>query len=348
MELNINLRINFVFNHKVETTEQPKKQNVATVGTPMMPYTNVHRKILKNVDSRSLRIIQEKVTELTQKTSGLTRASLLAKASKLTGIPIVSNVVMSKIVFPENYKYAKKSIRRCTPAEHKDIAALIVGGVTINVISIIFETCSSITRSASVKKCMAATKPADVERVREKYKDILVMYGEYDRIAYDKHNYKCKKFDCQNTPFDVVPKYKSVFSPEQIKLLVETYESLPVSRASSFNRDIHTVARLCDINASDRAIRRALFAHEHISGCENIRTPEVKNYEPTDHSEHESLIQEVRYLRDVKKRSKAQISRILGLKYGLVKDAYDAYIRPDIKVSPEMRQIFDERYATMK
>lgn len=348
MELNINLRINFVFNHKVEVTEQPKKQNVATVGTPMMPYTNVHRKILKDVDSRSLRIIQEKVTELTQKTSGLTRSSLLAKASKLTGIPFVANVVMKKIVFPENYKYAKKSIRRCTPTEHKDIAALVVGGATINVISIIFENCSSITRSASVKKCMAATKPADVERVREKYKDILVMYGEYNRIAYDRHNYECKKFDCQNTPLDVVRKHKSIFSPEKIKLLVETYESLPVSRASSLHRDIYTVAKLCNVKESNRAILRALFAHERIPGCENIRTPEVKNYEPTDYSEHTSLIQEIRYLRDVKKRSKAQISRILGVKYDLVKGAYDAYIRPDIKVSPEMRQIFDERYAKMK
>lgn len=348
MELNINLRINFVSNHKVETTEQPKKQNVATVGTPMMPYTNVHRKISKSVDSRSIRILQEKVTELASKTSGLSRLSLLAKASKLTGIPIGVDAVISKIVFPENYRYAKLGVHRCNSADYKDIAALIVGGATTNVVSIIFENSTPITRSASVKKCMATTKPADVERVREKYKDILVMYGEYDRIAYDKYNYKCKKFVHQNTPLEVVRKHRSIFSPGQIKLLVETYESLPVSRASSFNRDIHTVARLCDVNAGDRAIRRALFAHERIPGCENIRTPEVKNYEPTDHLEHESLIQEIRYLRDVKKRSKAQISRILGLKYGLVKDAYDAYIRPDIRVSPEMRQIFDERYAKMK
>ena len=359
MALNINFNINITFNHKNEIA-QPVAQN--TNVPQVLPVENTLKKYKRSVDrsthanaykhitrcdSEAVSLIQEKVNEIESTTKGLSCFAVLARAVKATRIPVATLSVIKTIKFSKEYKRTKRV--KLSDEKRKDLAALIAGGASYNIISIIFEMSPCSTISAETWKYISKVTPKNVEYVRNKYKDILTLYGEYDSLSYDKRNYTGRKFKHATVEEAANARASNTLSPEQVKEMVSAYESLPIIKGSSIVKDMQSVIRMCGITADTATVQRMIFAHKHLKGYENIPTPDVRNVVINgkwNRSQGEiNLIKEIRYLRDTKKWSIGMVTKTLGLKREFVKSVYYALIRPDIKVEPKMEDIFDQRYA---
>ena len=331
-------------------TKRPTQISVASSNSEIVPRVYVPEYDRKRLfyTPECISSIQKKIEEIASKEKGLTKVALVAKAAKELRIPVTFTKMYAFIKYPESYEYARQRTH-FSEQDYRDIAALFMGGASSSIIAMITES-AQCNKPAIVLRYMQSTTPKDVERVKEKYKDVLMLYGVYDHFAYDKKNMNVKSKNERTRDECAEKNYNLMFTPDQVKKFVAIYNSLPVSNIATLNSDLHEVMRRCGISVHPNRMKRALFAHKHLAGYEDIDTPDVKNFPPNSKTNIgcESLIAEIRYLRDVKKWIKSKIAKTLGLDPDFVARAYDALVRPDIKVSPEMKKIFDERYKGVK
>ena len=336
MNLHINLTISFNTTHT--RLEEPKENKTR--------YNAFDWKTQELIAA-----LQKEVDRIAAETKGLSRTVMLIRASKSLKVPIVIRSLEHLIKYPKSYKYSDKNRRTLSENERHDIASLIMGGVRENVVSVLVEASSGSIHAAAVAECMKSITKKDVEMVREKYKDLLMLYSVYDTVIYNKNNMrriKPKHALSLETTFSQARSFS--YTPDQVQRFVDVYESLPVSDTATLKSDMREVIRLCNASICAASMQRLLFAHAHVKGYEHIPVPDVKNFIITSASENVNvqLVEEIRYLRDTKLWSIAKVSRILGLDRTYVQTIYYAIVRPDIKVSPEMREVFDERYAKVK
>lgn len=351
MELNIHLNINITFkqenqqpanaeNHTSQIREEPIKSVIVT--------KRHRRKSSFHMTIAKYRRVQEKVNEIAKSTKGLTKTALIARAARTVKAPVNFSRIYEHIVFPSDYPYFKGR-RVLTEENCKDMAALIVGGAGQNSAIMAVEACTDFS-CAMITKFKRSVTQKDVERVKEKYKDILMLYGVYDHVVYDKKLAHVpvsarSKMTREERAYHRSNRMK--FTHDQVCKMVSAYESLPVSSEASLESDMKCMCNKFGINCT-KTIQRILFAHTGVPGYEDIPIPEVRNISIVSDKVNIPMVEEVRYLRDVKRFGVQKIANITGLSYDFVRRAYNAVIRPDIRVSPEMRQIFDERYAKTK
>lgn len=337
MNLHINLTINFNTTH---TRLEEQKEN--------KPRHNVFDWKTQEL----IAALQKEVDRIAAETKDLSKTVMLIRASKSLKVPIVVRSIEQLIKYPKSYKYSdNKNRRTLSENERHDIASLIMGGVRENVVSVLVETSCSSIHTAVISERMKSITKKDVEMVREKYKDLLMLYSVYDTVIYNKNNLrriKPRQALSLETTFSKTRRFS--YTPDQVQRFVDVYESLPVSDTATLKSDMKEVMRLCNVSMCAPSMKRLLFAHAHVKGYEHIPVPDVKNFIITPASENVNvqLVEEIRYLRDTKLWSVAKISRILGLDRAYVQTIYYAIVRPDIKVSSEMKRIFDKRYKGVK
>lgn len=354
MELNINFNLNITIKHE----NQPivNTENHATpicAPTPVEPAVVMMKpkRIYTFRTTRKQRAkIQRKIKEITANEKGLSKLDILIKAASITKTPVDFLRIQKPISFPSGYDYAKVR-HSLTDRECKDVAALFAGGAGKNAIIMAIGAKTDL-RSASIVKHIHSITEKDVERTKEKYKDVLILYGVYDRMTYDKNRIteECPIARYSKTKLeDTSYRQKRIkFTHDQVSAMVAEYESLPVSAEASLESDMRYMCNKFGINSTN-SMKYMLFAHESMPGYEDIPTPDVKNFTPCVEDETlVKMIEEIRYLRDVKRFGAQKITEITGFKFDFVRRAYKALLRPDIKVSPEMKKIFDERYKGVK
>ena len=352
MELNINFNLNITIKH--ENQQSASIDNcVDSIRKlePVKPNTTSNkyrRKPSFHITKSHYSRVQEKVNEIANTTKGLTKVSLFAKAAYAVKVPVNFSRIHDIISVPSGYHYFQGR-HMLTEENYKDIAALMVGGAGKNATIMAIETCTDFC-CVKITQYKRSVTQKDVERVKEKYKNILMLYGVYDRMVYDKkqthaqpssrakHTHEESMYNKQN---------RMRFTHDQVCEMVKVYESLPVSSSASFGSDMRYMCKKFGVGSA-ATMQRILFAHTGVPGYEDIPIPDVKNITKNTDNRIASMIEEIRYLRDVKKFGAQKISTITGFKYDFVKRAYSAVLRPDIKVEPKMKEIFDQRYKGVK
>ena len=279
MDINLNIHLNITFtgalpvqlvntdNHppvQIEP-EKPEEQHQANI----LP----KRVATYNVQPKHIAALQPIVTELLKEYPTVSTAALIAKAIKQLKLPVLVDAVHDKITYPSDYK-ARVGGRM--PVEMKrDAAALVVGGVPSGIVSTLCEGRGCLCTD-SFKRMVHSISEKDVERVKQKYKDMLNVYGIYDTVSYSdliKTSYG-KTSSLHNKPVQ----FRKVYTPEQVEAVVTAYQSLPRNDRATIKEDMNAVRKLSGVNACDRTLKKLIFSHTDMQGCENILTPEIKPY----------------------------------------------------------------------
>ena len=146
------------------------------------------------------------------------------------------------------------------------------------------------------------------------------------------------------------PKFRSLcLEPSEVKTLVLKYEE-EVKNGKRGSAAIKAAMKASNINVSVETAQKALFEHGDIPGYEDIPVP-IRTYSRNAggcNPKLRRMVEEIKYLRDVKGQSFGQIIKLTNYDPAFVKRIYDKHTYNNILPTPENTKIFNERYQELK
>ena len=258
----------------------------------------------------------------------------IKKRVDLTGIPFVKQ---KKMPFTVSDQLLKEGI------------ALVAGGASFDIASLAIEVSHCELRGKRAKVLLTELTDDDIKAAKEKYRDVLELFGIYNRMhmRYDMDELKsCVDASCKNryhTDGGSGFRYK----PELIAKFVELYNDAAGIGLHGWAR-IRYVKTASHTALNPETISKLIFSHSKYPGCEDIPTPEHKAVKPRPLTKQTRLrVMEVRYLRDYKNLSRTAVSKVTKFKTQFIDQAYHNRWFVHIVLTQDVKQQLDEKYKDL-